>query len=176
MDGGDKMEQLGDLIMSKTFKNQSKCNYRLASRAIIYQDGKVLLIHSKFYNDYTFPGGGVEFAEDEYHALVRECQEEAGVVIENARLFCKTVEKREMDNESYMLQESHFYLCDVKEMCPTRLESYEVDLGYEPVWITVDEAIKNNEAKRKLLKSSDYDGVLERELRVLHRVKEYFMG
>ena len=168
------LEQLGGLIMSKTFGNQTKCNYRLASRAVIYQDGKVLLIHSTFYDDYTFPGGGVEFHEDEYHALVRECQEEAGVIIENVRLFCKTVEKREIDDEAYMLQESHFYLCDVKETCPLKLESYEIELGYEPIWISVDDAIKSNEQKRSLLSDTDYDGVLERELRVLYRVKELF--
>ena len=134
------MEQLGNLIISKTFKNQSKCKYRLAARAIMYSQGKLLLIHSKFYNDYTFPGGGVEFAEDEYSALVRECQEEAGVIISNVQQFCKVVEKREIDDENYMLQESHFYLCDVKDTCPTRLESYEIDLGYEAVWIDIDEA------------------------------------
>ena len=168
------MEQLGGLILSKTFKNQTKCNYRLAARAVIYQNGKVLLIHSRFYDDYTFPGGGVEFGEEEYHALVRECQEEAGVIIENVRLFCKTVEKRELDEEAYMIQESHFYLCDIKDSCPLKLEDYEIELGYEPVWMDIDEAILNNEHKRSLLNEDDYDGVLERELRVLYRVKELY--
>ena len=167
------MEQLGGLILSKTFKNQTKCNYRLAARAVIYQNGKVLLIHSRFYDDYTFPGGGVEFGEEEYHALVRECQEEAGVIIENVRLFCKTVEKRELDEEAYMLQESHFYLCDIKDSCPLKLEDYEIELGYEPVWMDIDEAIKLDNERMLALKETDYKGVLERELRILYELKKY---
>ena len=38
----------------------------------------------------------------------------------------------------------------------------------------IDEAILNNEHKRSLLNEDDYDGVLERELRVLYRVKELY--
>ena len=166
------MEQLGGLILSKTITNQYKEKYRLAARGIITKDDKVLMIYCKYFNDYTFPGGGVENGEDEILALHRECEEEAGVVVKNVRDFYKTFEKREIDDETVLLHESHYYLCDVKSFCQQKLESYEVELGYEPVWISIDEAIKNDEIKKASLSDTDYKGVLERELLILYKLKE----
>lgn len=166
------MKQLGEMIVSKNLTKQTNELNRLACRGIIYQNDKLLMIYSKFYNDYTFPGGGAENGEDEVLALERECREEAGVIIHNVRPFFKTIEKREIDEESYLLHESHFYLCDIKEFCEKALCDYEVDLGYETRWLTVDEAIFFDEKKKALLKDSDYDGVLERELRILYELKK----
>ena len=166
------MEQLGELIVSKTISNQSKEKYRLASRGIIYKDGKVLMIYAKFYNDYTFPGGGVEDGEDEIVALERECSEEAGVLIKNIRPFFKTYEKREIDEETILNHESHYYVCDIEKYCETHLEDDEKDFGYTPVWITIDEAIDLDEKKKKTLLETDYKGVLERELLILRKLKE----
>ena len=166
------LEFLGDLIVSKTLSNQKKEVYRLAARGIIYNGKKVLMIHSSFYNDCTFPGGGVEEGEDVLVALARECSEEAGVVIKNIRPFYKTLEKRELDEESYLLHESHFFLCNVDRLVQQHLESYEIELGYKPVWISVDEAIECNIVKMNQLSDTDYKGVLERELRILNALKE----
>ena len=55
---------------------------------------------------------------------------------------------------------------------PQHLETYEIELGYKPIWISVDEAISKNVAKLALLKDTDYSGVLERELRILNALKE----
>lgn len=166
------MEQLGKLIISKTLSGQKIEKYRLAARGIIIENGKLLMIHSKFYHDYTFPGGGVENGENELLALKRECEEEAGVVITNVRPFYKTIEKREINDEEYLIHESHFYLCEIKEYCETHLENYEIDLGYEPVWISIDDAIELDVEKKNLLSEKDYKGVLERELLILNKLKE----
>ena len=169
------MEQLGGLILSKTITNQYKEKYRLAARGIIKKDNKVLMIYCKYFNDYTFPGGGVENGEDEILALYRECEEEAGVIIKNVKPFYKTFEKREIDDETLLLHESHYYLCDVNSFCKQKLESYEVELGYEPVWISIDEAIVNDEKKKDSLTDTDYKGVLERELLILYKLKEMIL-
>lgn len=166
------MKQLGEMIVSKNLTNQSNETTRLAARGIICRDGKFLMIYSNYYNDYTFPGGGVENGEDEVLALERECREEAGVIIDNVRPFFKTVEKIEIDQDTYLIHESHFYLCDIKEFCERALCDYEVDLGYETRWLTIDEAIEADTYKRSLLDEFDYDGVLERELRILYALKE----
>lgn len=166
------MKTLGEMIVSRTLNGQTVEKERLAARGIIYNDGKVLMIHSTFYNDCTFPGGGVETGEDIIVALQRECSEEAGVLIKNVRPFYKTIEKREIDDESYMLHESQFFLCDIKEFVPQHLENYEIELGYEPIWISIDEAIKKNSDKMLLLSETDYKGVLEREIRILEKLKE----
>ena len=166
------MIQLGDVIISNNLSTQNKCKKRIAARAIICSNDKVLLIHSKFYNDYTFPGGGVESNESDFDALVRECHEEAGALISEIKPFCITVEKCEIDADTYLEHESHFYLCKKIGDCSLELEDYEVKLGYEPVWLSIDEAIKYNETKKNSLKGTDYSGVLERELRVLYYLKE----
>lgn len=166
------MEQLGKVIVSNNLHNQTRQRYRLAARGIIIKEDKILMIYSSFYNDYTFPGGGVENGEDEILALRRECVEEAGVEIENVRPFCKIFEKRELDEESYLLHESHFYLCDIKEYTQRHLEDYEVALGYETVWVSIDDAIKSDERKMHSLTEKDYTGVLERELLVLRKLKK----
>ena len=166
------MEQLGKLIVSNNLHNQTRQKYRLAARGIILKEDKILMIYSKFYNDYTFPGGGVENGEDEILALERECIEEAGVEVKNVRPFCKIFEKRELDEETFLLHESHFYLCEIKKFTERHLEDYEIALGYETVWISIDEAIKRDEDKMHLLTDHDYKGVLERELLVLNKLKK----
>ena len=166
------MQQLGEMIVSKRLNRDNKKVFRVASRGIIRNADMVLMIHCAFYDDYTFPGGGVEEGEDPIDALARECMEEAGVVIKNVKPFYKIVEEREMDEETYMHHESLFYLCEVEKTCEQHLESYEIELGYEPVWISIDEAIKNNLLRMDMLKETDYKGVLERELRILCKLKE----
>lgn len=166
------MQTLGDMIISTTLTDQSKEKYRLAARGIIHNDGKVLMIYSSFYNDCTFPGGGVENGEDILVALERECSEEAGILIKNIKPFYKTFEKRELDSDSYLIHESHYFLCDIDKYVKQHLETYEVALGYKPVWITIDEAIEKDSNKMLKLRDTDYKGVLERELRILKKLKE----
>ena len=102
------MIQLGEMIVSKTLSGQTIEKNRKAARGIIRDGNKVYMIHCAFYNDYTFPGGGVEEGEDPILALKRECMEEAGVIIKNIRPFYKIIEKREVDNDSYLIHESFF--------------------------------------------------------------------
>ena len=165
------MKQLGENIVSQLLSGQTKETYRQAARGIIRNGDNVLMIYCAYFNDYTFPGGGVENGENPLSALQRECSEEAGVIIKNIRPFYKIVEKREVDEETYLTHESLFYLCDVEGYCEPHLEDYEVELGYKAVWISIDEAIKNNLAKMNLLTENDYTGVLERELRILNMLK-----
>lgn len=166
------MEQLGDIIVSKNFRQDMKMIYRLASRGIIYANGKLLMIYSSYYHDYAFPGGGNENGEDAIMTLRRECREEAGVNIKNIIPFYKVIEKREIDEHSYTYHESEYFLCEIASITETHLCDYEIMLGYEVRWISILDAIKVDEEKRAELLPSDYDGVLERELRILYKLKE----
>ena len=167
------MIQLGEMIVSKTLSGQTIEKNRKAARGIIKDGNKLYMIHCAFYNDYTFPGGGVEEGENPILALKRECMEEAGVIIKNIRPFYKIVEKREVDNDSYLIHESFFYLCDVADYCEPKLESYEIEYGYSALWMDIDEAIKLDNERMHALKDTDYKGVLERELRILYELKKY---
>ncbi len=55
------------------------CLYRLAIRALIYHEGKVLLVREKDDDWWGFPGGGVDYGEHIAEALPRELAEELGV-------------------------------------------------------------------------------------------------
>ncbi|MBQ2032672.1 MAG: NUDIX domain-containing protein, partial [Lachnospiraceae bacterium] len=54
---------------------------RPSARGIIEKDGKFLLMHSRKFGYYKFPGGGIEAGEDPIQALIREVGEETGCVV-----------------------------------------------------------------------------------------------
>lgn len=67
------------------------CLYRVAVKAVIIRDGKVLLTRDERDTGWTFPGGGIDVGESPEQALARELEEEIGVpkdtvVVENVRL------------------------------------------------------------------------------------------
>jgi 8-oxo-dGTP pyrophosphatase MutT (NUDIX family) len=51
---------------------------RRAARGIVLKGSKILLLYTKRYNDYSFPGGGVDPEEDLITGLKRELAEETG--------------------------------------------------------------------------------------------------
>jgi len=55
------------------------CLYRVAIRALIIQDNKVLLVKEVEDNWWALPGGGVDHGETVESTLVREVEEELGV-------------------------------------------------------------------------------------------------
>jgi len=56
--------------------------YRVAARAIVFDDhGRVLVIKDK-YQEYELPGGGWEYDEDFETAIRRELKEEVGVDVQ----------------------------------------------------------------------------------------------
>lgn len=55
------------------------CLYRVAIRALIVKNNKVLLVKEALDNWWAFPGGGVGHGETAEAALIRELEEELGV-------------------------------------------------------------------------------------------------
>ena len=51
---------------------------RHAVRAVIVRDARLLLLHTRRYDDYSFPGGGLDPGEDAVDGLRRELMEETG--------------------------------------------------------------------------------------------------
>lgn len=60
-------------------------------RAVLIHNDKLVLMKRvwKEREYYVFPGGGVEEGETHEQALIRECQEELGVLVKPARLFAE---------------------------------------------------------------------------------------
>lgn len=54
---------------------------RPSARCIAIEGDRVAMVHSLQYDYYKFPGGGIEPQETREQALVRETQEEAGLLV-----------------------------------------------------------------------------------------------
>lgn len=112
---------------------------RDSARGIICRDGKLLLIFSPKYRYYKFPGGGIRKGEKPEEALVREVREESGynVIPDTIREY-GFVPRRQKDSQvdGIFIQGNYYYFCDVSDdAVPQKLDDYEQDEGFTPVWI-----------------------------------------
>ncbi|WP_368564669.1 NUDIX hydrolase [Pseudoxanthomonas sp. UTMC 1351] len=123
---------------------------RHAVRGIVTRGSSILLLYTERYNDFSFPGGGLDPGEDRVAGLAREMQEETGArnvkvvaeygYIEEFRPFWKP----EFD---LMHMTSHFFSCEIdQDLGEIQMESYELDNGMRPVWVDIGEAVAHNKA------------------------------
>lgn len=127
---------------------------RKAARALVFdKEGRVALLHATKKNFHKLPGGGVEEGEDVEGALRREVQEEIGCQIENLRELDAIEEYR---GKFELHQISYCFLADLagNKGLP-ELEEDEIVDGFEPVWMSLDTAIKTLEAEAPV---ENYEG------------------
>lgn len=167
------MRLIKKLIHEDVEKLEGKIFKRRASRGIILKDSKILLLYTKRYNDYSFPGGGVDEGEDLITGLKRELVEEVGAQnIEVLDSFGYIDEFRPHYKPQYdfMHMLSYFYVCKIdNELQQAKLESHEIANGMSPVWIDIDEAIKHNKEVMKK-KEASMGMSIERETLALELV------
>ena len=152
----------------KNYNKKSTIFNRIASRAIIKNKDKYLLIFSK-YGDYKFPGGGVNKGEELKAAMVREVKEETGyyVKIDSIKKYGKVHEIRKGEYQDILEMTSHYYFCDVSSKVGNRnLDEYEKEYDYQIVWITLEEAIEKN---KKLTDLDKFPWVI-RETKVMEYI------
>lgn len=124
--------------------------HRQAARAIVRKQQDILLLFTERYNDFSFPGGGVDAGEDLVAGLHRELGEETGAL--NIRVidhFGVVEEFRPHWKPDFDLMHmtSHYYTCDVDLVLgETRMEHYETDNGMRPMWVDLRAAIAHNQA------------------------------
>ncbi len=148
---------------------------RAAARGIIMDGEDILLIYTKRYNDYSFPGGGVDSGEDLMQGLMRELAEETGAKnIEVKSAFGAYEEYRPSHYKGYDMVHmlSYFYVCTAdRELGEAQPEDYELKNGSEPVWVNIHEAIRHNQ--KVMADKEDSMGLsIDRETRVLRLVVE----
>lgn len=123
---------------------------RYAVRAIIRKDNLIALVKSNKEGFYKFPGGGVEIDEDHIETLIRETQEESGLVIKEntVREYGFFVEcRKSLFEDAIFEQKSYYYTADVEdELVQTNLDEYEKNLDYHLEWVDIDTAVTVNEA------------------------------
>ncbi len=147
---------------------------RKASRAIVLQDRKILLLFTKRYEDYSLPGGGLDGGEDLVVGMTRELREETGARnVSDVKEFGIYEEYRPWYKDDYDIQHiiSYCYICSVdKNLGKAELEDYEEKNGMKALWVDIDEAIKHNQ---KTIAESKKKGMsITRETYLLKLIKK----
>jgi 8-oxo-dGTP pyrophosphatase MutT (NUDIX family) len=166
------MSILTEIHRSPGINIKGKTVHRTAVRGVILRGRTLLMIYSSNVGDYKFPGGGVGVGESRSQALRREIQEECGIPVVHVGPEIGAVIEYDLPvEEDYDLfkMTSHYYFCDVEgEFEAQKLEDYEQDLGFKPVWIDIDQAIQLNKA---LLHSDQPPRWLRREIFALEYIQ-----
>lgn len=78
---------------------------RISSRCIIIKDEKVLMIYreNQDMKYYVFPGGKIETNETKEECIIRECQEELGIIVKPIQYVY------EVHGENFI---QHFFVCE----------------------------------------------------------------
>ena len=130
------------------------------------------MVHSSAVGDYKFPGGGVDAAETHSEALRREVREECGAKLNHIGEEIGTVVEYDFDTETdcdTFKMTSHYYRCEVADGFGVQnLIGYERDLGFTPVWISIEAALQQN---KMLLNSENAPEWLKREIFVLEYLR-----
>lgn len=146
------------------------CSKRPSVRAIIQKGDKLAMVYDQKYDYYTFPGGGIEEGETFHQALVREVEEEVGLLVipESIEEFGSALRR----GSSYRFektifeQENFYYTCKTYErIVEQKLDEGEAEEGYTLVWVSPEEAWRKNRFDDH---KEENGGVwIERETRIL---------
>lgn len=151
----------------KNYTGSEVLDRREAARAIIYKGDKLVMVHSKLYDCYIFPGGGIKKDESKLEALYREVMEETGLLIDtnSVKEFGMIKEysfSKKVDN-SIFEHTSYFYQVNLSDetMVGQRLDPNEQSEEYEVVFISPLDALKKNTLIKDNRKSQRATKILE---------------
>lgn len=135
---------------SKNYTDDMPVFEKYSVRGVIVRDGKIATQMGKD-GDYKILGGGVEKGEDFSDALLREVQEESGLIIIKSSIkeVGEILERREdlYKKGTQYVCHSCFYFCDAEdELGETHMTASEIAKGYHLVWATPEEIIAGNQA------------------------------
>ena len=165
------------LLFDMDLHNYNSCTHsfvRNSARSIIIRNGKIAMIHSRKYDYYKFPGGGIEQEEDPADAMIRETREEAGLVVipETVREYgyVHRIQKSDSDPAEVFVQDNFYYLCSVQdEVVSQELDGYESKENYTLEFVDPIAAIQKN----RNVGQSPYNRLMfEREAQVLEMLIE----
>jgi 8-oxo-dGTP pyrophosphatase MutT (NUDIX family) len=165
------MQILAEIHRASGINTNGKTNHRTAVRAVILRGRELLMVYSANVGDYKFPGGGVNVGETHVQALARELLEECGASLlgVDGEIGAIIEYKFPMEKDFDVFKmTSYYYSCQVKDGFDTqKLDGYEAELGFQPMWIDIDKAIEAN----KLLSTPSIEW-LRREIFALEYLKQ----
>ena len=131
---------------AKNYDPAAPLHIRPSVRGIIIRDGKILMVHSRKFDYYKFPGGGLEPGESHEAALCREVREESGfTVVPGSVREYGLVPRRERDDDgTTFVQDNFYYLCAIGEKLGQELDDYEDEEGFTPEFVDPKWAIHVN--------------------------------
>ena len=144
------MQILTELFRDPGVDIHGKTDHRAAVRAVVIRERKLLMVYSPVNGDYKFPGGGVEKNEKPEIALKREVAEECGMnltrILRDIGCIIEYAIPMKAEFDVFKMTSS-YYLCEIDSAVKAQnLDSYEKDLGFQPVWVDIDMAIQTNKA------------------------------
>ncbi len=161
-------------IDTKDYDPAGRAFVRHSARAIVIRDGKIAMVHSRKYDYYKFPGGGIEPGEDPAEAMARETAEEAGLKVLPASVreygYVHRIQKADHPGQDLFIQDNFYYLCCVEaEVQAQTLDAYEAEEGFTLEWVEPAKAIRANRRPDHGPKDSH---MLEREAKVLELLQQ----
>ena len=131
---------------AKNYAPDAPLHIRPSVRGIVIRDGKVLMVHSRKYDYYKFPGGGIEAGEDHNEALCREVREETGfeVLPGSIREYGLVRRISRGKHTDVFYQDNYYHLCDIGTPVGQELDDYEDEERFTPEFVTPEEAIHVN--------------------------------
>lgn len=97
---------------------------RYAVRAVVMEDNKIFIERARAQTIIMLPGGGVEVGESKEDCIIRECQEECGLLV-------KPIKQLFVIKEYYedMLYHSSYMLCEIVGSCQSAQTEAEKQLS-----------------------------------------------
>lgn len=123
-----------DIYGDNRFPEHSKV--REACRGIVIRDGLILLTYEVNTDQWFIPGGGLEYSESIKQCCIRELAEETGYVVKPQNHF---VTINEYYEEWRFI--SHYFTCEITGETQRLLTDREAEVGLEPRWIPLHEAV-----------------------------------
>lgn len=123
-----------DILGTNRFEVYTKV--REACRGIVLREGEILLSYERNTDQWFLPGGGLEDGENLLQCCQRELAEETGFVVSPEKHFLTI-------NEYYEEWKfvSHYFQCRITGKTPRQLTAREAEVGLEPRWLPLQEAV-----------------------------------
>ena len=117
--------------------SENPSRVRIASRAFLVDDGKILLSHELNTGVYLIPGGGAEGDETAAECCIREIREETGFIV-------KPIERILEIHEHFreILYISRYFTCEIIGKGEPKLTESEIEHGVVPEWVELDRALE----------------------------------